>query len=123
MQNYDDPTLAFEQHHWDPRDDHIMIWSTGVAGIANPSGFSFMADNFRMPSVALKSHVPGVNVLYLDGHVRFFRDETRQVLYDNGLPHDSWDPDWNDYHDDIWMIIDGWHAPPVRSFQPGPAHP
>jgi competence protein ComGC len=113
MQNYDDPSLANQINHYDTRDDHIMIWSTGVESIPDPSGFSFMADSFRMPSAALKSHVPGVQVMYLDTHVEFYEDTTGEVLYDNGLPYDHWDPVWNWQHDDIWMIIDGYHRPPV----------
>jgi len=113
MQNYDDPSLANQFNHYDTRDDNIMIWSTGVERIPHASSFSFMADSFRMPSVALMSHVPGVNVQYLDGHVGFYEDTTGKVLYDNGLPFDSWDPVWNWEHDDIWMIIDGYHSPPV----------
>jgi prepilin-type processing-associated H-X9-DG protein len=115
MRNYDEPALANQRDHYDTRDDHIMIWSTGVQGIEQPSRFSFMADSFRMPSAALKSHAPGVNVQYLDGHVAYWEDRTdgQQVLYDNGLPYDSWDPVWNWWHDDIWMIIDRYHEPPV----------
>ena len=115
MKNYDDSRLAYEQDHQDSKDDHVMIWSAGVAGIPRPADFSFMADTFRMPSMALKSHVPGVNVLYLDGHVAFWRDGSGKVLYDNGLPHDRWSPEFNWPHDDIWMIIDGYHRPPVGS--------
>ncbi len=113
MTNYDEPALANEQNHNDPRDDHVMIWSAGVAGVARPSEFSFMADCFTMPSIALMSHVPGVNVLYLDGHVRFYRDETSRVLYDNGI--NGWGAEWNWQHDDVWMIIDGYHTLPVGS--------
>ncbi|KKL50923.1 hypothetical protein LCGC14_2300640 [marine sediment metagenome] len=113
MRNYDDSSLAYQYNHYDTRDDDIMIWSTGTRDIPNPASFSFMADNFRMPSVALTSHVPGINVMHLDSHVEFFEDTTGKVLYDNGLPYDSWDPVWNWQHDDIWMIIDGYHQLPV----------
>ncbi|HET6429252.1 MAG TPA: type II secretion system protein [Phycisphaerae bacterium] len=113
MMNYDDRSLANQTNHYDTRDDEIMIWSTGVQAVPKPGDFSWMADAFRMPTVALLSHVPGVNVLYLDGHVAFWRDETEKILYDNGLPTGWWDPAYNWEHDDIWMIIDGYHQPPV----------
>jgi len=104
MKAYDDPTLAVEQNHRDPRDDHIMIWSAGIATISRTSEFSFMADNFQMPRIALMSHVPGVNVLYLDGHVGYFRDESGKILYDNGIT--GWGAEFNWLHDKIWMDID-----------------
>ena len=123
MKNYDDWILSNELDHDWPDDDHIMIWSAGVASIPRPSDFSFMADCFSSPDIALLSHVPGVNVLYLDGHVKFFHDSTGQVLYDNGLAGKAWDEsDSNWLHDDIWMVIDGFHALPVGSAQPGPNH-
>ena len=113
MLYYDDSSLAFEQHHYDPRDDHVMIWTAGLSGVPKPSGFSYMADYFGTPGGALQSHVPGVNILYLDGHVRFFRDATGKLLYDNGI--NGWGTEWNWLHDDIWMIIDGYHRLPVGS--------
>ncbi len=113
MKCYDEPDLAVETSHLDPRDDHVMIWSAGVASVARPSTFSFMADNFCTPDHALLSHVPGVNVLYLDGHVRFYRDSTGQVLYGNSIG--GWGTEWNWQHDDIWMVIDGYHKLPVGS--------
>jgi len=115
MLYYDNPDLACQdaRRHADPRDDEIMIFTTGVGPVKKPSDFSWMADAFRLPTIALLSHVPGVNVLYLDGHVSFWTDETEKVLYDNGLPPGWWDPQYNWQHDDIWMIIDGYHKPPV----------
>ena len=86
MLNYDDPALCVNPGQASPdlarRIHEKMILTTGLAGVRDPAGFSFMADNFHMPYVALLSHVPGVNVLYLDAHVRFFRDDTRQILYE-----------------------------------------
>ncbi len=105
----------------DPWEDNFKLLLKGVAGVKDPAGFSFMADNFHRPYVALMSHVPGVNVLYLDAHVRFFRDDTRQILYDNAIS--GWGSQYNLLHDDIWMIIDGFHAEPLGSFDPGPEHP
>ena len=115
MKNYDEPSLANETsgNHRDPKDDHVMIWSAGLAGVAKPGGFSFMADSFHVPSVALRSHVPGINVLYLDGHVGFYRDAAGNVLYDNGII--GWGQEFNWLHDDVWMIVDGYHRPPVGS--------
>ena len=122
MKCYDDRSLAMEDTNPD-RDDHVMLWSAGVAGVPRPSDFSFMADCFSSPDLALMSHVPGVNVLYLDGHVKFFHDPSGEVLYDNGLAGKEWDEsDSNWLHDDIWMIIDGFHALPVGSGDPGPNH-
>ncbi|KKL25171.1 hypothetical protein LCGC14_2407980, partial [marine sediment metagenome] len=84
-----------------------------------PAGFSCMADGFATPETALASHVPGVNVLYLDGHADDYDDPTEDgsVLYDNGLTNWRWRPaqgpgaEFNWIHDDIWMIIDGYHQP------------
>ena len=125
MLNYDERALAANPMNATPdiarRIREKMILTTGLAGVKDPAGFSFMADNFHMPYVALMSHVPGVNVLYLDGHVRFFRDDTRQILYENLIL--NWGTQYNLLHDDIWMIIDGFHAEPLGSFDPGPEHP
>jgi hypothetical protein len=33
------------------------------------------------------------------------------VLYDNGI--DGWGTTYNWKYDDVWMIIDGYHEPPV----------
>jgi len=104
MLAYDDPSLAVQNNHLDPRDDHIMIWSAGVNGVTHPPQFSFMADCFTMPEIATLAHVPGVNVLYLDGHVGHFVDETGEVLYDNGIT--GWGIEYNWEHDQVWMEID-----------------
>ncbi len=114
---YEESRLAFGGPY-DTFDDIVMLLNTGVAMVSKPSNFSFMADRFTTPDAALMSHVPGVNVLYLDGHVRFYRDSTGQVLYNNGIT--AWDPiAFNGLHDDIWMVIDGHHNPPPgTSWQP-----
>ncbi|MHC4717117.1 MAG: hypothetical protein ACYS5V_09120, partial [Planctomycetota bacterium] len=102
-------------------DAEIMLYITGVNAVTKPGDFSWMADRFDSPGWAMISHVPGVNVLYLDGHTSYWADPTwddaagtGKVLYDNGLA--AWsDPNSDWYHDDIWMIIDGYHKPPVGS--------
>jgi len=104
MRWYDDRSLAVENGHNDTRDDDIMIWSAGVSDIRQPANFSFMADNFCLPDIALLSHVPGVNVLYLDGHVSYFEDTTEKILYDNKIV--DWHVSMNWLHDKIWMDID-----------------
>ena len=123
MNYYDDSSLSYFSWKIKPPDRpnaHIMLYYTGVGAVKRPGDFSWMADRFDWPGWALISHVPGINVLYLDGHVRYWQDPTwdektgtGKVLYDNGLsanwnvPRDNW------YIDDIWMIIDGYHSPPV----------
>ncbi len=116
MLNYDDQALAMEEAN-----NPAMILTAGLGGVRTPAKFSYMADGFDMPEVALDSHVPGVNVLYLDDHVRFFRDDSGEILYDNGIT--GWGSAYNWEHDDIWMIIDGFHAPAVGSGTAGPEHP
>ncbi|MHC4717115.1 MAG: type II secretion system protein [Planctomycetota bacterium] len=124
---YDDPDLAnYGWNHTGPDDfdkrpdAHIMLYITGVNAVTKPGDFSWMADRFEHPGWAMISHVPGVNVLYLDGHVAYWEDPTwddakgtGKVLYDNGLASDPGDAEW--LHDDIWQIIDGYHKPPVGS--------
>jgi prepilin-type N-terminal cleavage/methylation domain-containing protein/prepilin-type processing-associated H-X9-DG protein len=107
---YDDPSLsacAFD----DTSDDHIQICEQGVEGIRNTASFSWMADGFHLPEAAMLSHVPGVNVLYLDSHVEFFSDHEGTILYDNGITDFGTHNNWK--MDDIWMIIDGYHEGPV----------
>ncbi|MHC4716649.1 MAG: type II secretion system protein [Planctomycetota bacterium] len=122
MLNYDDPDLSYFPYWVRPPDrpnQDIMLYYTGMNAVSNAGDFSWMADRFDSPGWAMLSHVPGVNVLFLDGHVTYWEDPTwdevkgtGKVLYDNGLG--SWsDPNSNWYHDDIWMIIDGYHKPPV----------
>ena len=101
-------------------DADIMLYLTGVNAVTSPGGFSWMADRFEATGWALISHVPGVNVQYLDGHVAYWEDPTwddatgtGQVLYDNGIADNNPDNEW--LHDDIWQIIDGYHQPPVGS--------
>jgi len=129
---YDDPGLAripytynnhlpLSERFFSRPDADIMLYITGVNAVAKPGDFSWMADRFESAGWALASHVPGVNVSYLDGHVAYWEDPTwddatgtGKVLYDNDLG--AWgdaNSDW--FHDDIWMIIDGYHKPPVGS--------
>ena len=105
---YEDPNYADPRY---PGAEQVYICKQGVQVVDNPAGFSFMSDNFHMPYCALLSHVPGINVLYLDGHVRFFTDEKGDILYDNGI--DGWGVMYNYKHDDVYMIIDRHHQPPV----------
>lgn len=118
--NYDDPGLSY--FHWSHRrprpNDHLSFWASGITIVDNPTQFSFMTDRFESAGWAMMSHVPGVNVLYLDGHVGYWEDPTwdeetgtGEVLYDNGI--DGWGGVYNWKHDDVYMIIDGHHRPPV----------
>ncbi|MHC4718500.1 MAG: type II secretion system protein [Planctomycetota bacterium] len=110
-----DPWKAWSQR----ADRHIMLYLTGVNAVTNAGDFSWMGDRFDSPAWAMISHVPGVNVSFLDGHATYWPDPTwdeakgtGKVLYDNGLG--SWNDPFSDwYYDDIWMIIDGYHQPPV----------
>ncbi len=90
------------------RERPFMLRTTGVGGIANAAGFSFMADNVNNPELAKMSHYPGVNVLYLDGHVRLFLDESPdgEVLYHgNGI--DASHSSANNWAlDQVWVKID-----------------
>jgi len=113
---YDDPALAVVAND-DPADDAIMFQESGVEIVDNPSAFSFMADNFSTPEMALLAHVPGVNVLFMGGNVRYWTDDRGDVLYDNALANIPWNYGiaGNLTHDDIWMVIDGYHqGPPGR---------
>ncbi len=113
MRWYDDPDLAVASHT-DTKDDHIMLWSCGVNRVRQPSSFSFMCDSTHSQDICTLSHVPGIQVLKLDGAVNFFRDDTEDgsILYNNGLI--GWgDTDSNWLTDDLWMVIDGYHQPPV----------
>jgi len=112
---YDDPSLA-ALGNGQIGDDHIMFLESGVGMVVNPTNFSFMADNFSTPDMALLSHVPGVNVLRMAGNVKFWKDTEGNVLYDNGLASIGYGPPSNGIHDDIWMIIDGYHAAPPGRF-------
>jgi len=120
MLHYDDPSIS-NLWYREPRpraDESTMLWFTGVNVIEQASAFSWMADRFNSQGWAMVSHVPGVNVLYFDGHAKYWEDPTwddktgsGQVLYDNGLT--GWGQSFNWHYDDIWMIIDGYHSPPV----------
>ncbi|KKK98886.1 hypothetical protein LCGC14_2638260, partial [marine sediment metagenome] len=115
MAQYDNSVLA-DVDYWhtgDPRTDDLMLMKSGVGGIARPSDFSLMADCFRDPEIAIRSHVPSVNVLWLDGHVGDYTDDTEygEVLYGGNGITTEYNDNW--LHDDIWMIIDGYHQPPV----------
>jgi prepilin-type N-terminal cleavage/methylation domain-containing protein/prepilin-type processing-associated H-X9-DG protein len=118
--NYDDPGLSY--FPWSlprPRpNDYLSFWASGVTIVETPSRFSFMTDRFETPGWAVMSHVPGINVQYLDGHVAYWQDPTwdeatgtGEVLYDNGI--DGWGSAYNWKHDDVYMIIDGYHQPPL----------
>jgi len=122
MLNYDDPDMSYFPYWVRPPDrpnSEIMLFYTGMNAIAKPGDFSWMADRFDSPGWAMVSHVPGINVVYADGHAKYWEDPTwdekegtGKVLYDNGLG--SWSATYSNwYHDDIWMIIDGYHKPPV----------
>ncbi len=115
MANYDDSSLA-EADDWyvpDPRTDHIMLMRMSMYAIDNTASFSFMADTFIAPWIAEKSHPPGVNVLFLDAHVDFYTDTTEggDILYYGNNITDVESYNWE--HDDIWMIIGGYHGLPV----------
>ena len=115
MGQYDDPALA-DADSWstsDPRTNDLMLMKCGVGGIKQPSDFSLMADCFRSPRFALRSHVPKINVLWLDSHVTDFSDDTEdgEILYGGNGITSTYNDNW--LHDDIWMIIDGYHRPPV----------
>ncbi len=123
MNYYDDRSMS-ARPGGDRSDDKLMLSYTGTDAVEKPTSFSWMADSFVTPEAVLESHVPGVNVLYLDGHVRYWEDETGEVLYDNGLPNWVWKvsgpgAEYNWKHDDTWMIIDGYHLPPVGSGEKG----
>jgi prepilin-type N-terminal cleavage/methylation domain-containing protein len=114
MANYDDSRLADidDFHNPNPATNDIMLMKSGVERIKSATSFSLMADSFRNPSWALKSHVPGVEVMYLDSHVGFFADSSSDgdlLYYGNGITGSN--ANW--LHDDVWMIIDGYHKLPV----------
>lgn len=97
------PVLAMEEP--------FMLRQMKMNELTDMSGFSFMADNINGPVCARFSHYPGVNVMYADGHVGWFEDDTddERILYDgNGLAgatgHNS---RFNFRVDRIWMVIDG----------------
>ena len=122
MLNYDNVDMSYFPYSVIPPNRpnaDIMLLYTGMNAISSPGDFSWMADRFDSPGWAMLSHVPGINVLFFDGHVTYWEDPTwdettgtGKVLYDNGLG--SWSDTYSNwYHDDIWMIIDGYHKPPV----------
>ena len=118
MARYDDPQLANADNNGaSSLTDDIMLMKCGVGGIKDPSSFSFMADCFRIGYVAMRSHPPKVNVLYLDSHVGDFEDTTTDasILYKNNKIVGNAGTSNNWKHDDIWMIIDGYHRAPVGS--------
>ena len=59
------------------------------------------------------SHYPGINVLFMDSHVDFYEDTTEggDLLYYGNNITDRESYNWE--HDDIWMIIGGYHGLPV----------
>ena len=120
----DDPEIANITNNGDtnrpnpttttPRYYPYMISVSGVGNIPNAAKFSYMADRFISPSMAMLSHVPGVNVQFLDGHVKYWEDKDQDVIYNNTLEGANWGAgNTNWIHDDIWMIIDGYHQGPV----------
>ena len=115
MANYDDSDLAVADDYHSPssKTDNIMLMKMKMSSIAQTADFAFMADCFAAPSVAEKSHPPGINVLFLDSHVGWFTDNTPTgeiLYYGNGITGIG-AYDWE--HDDIWMIISGYHRRPV----------
>ncbi len=102
----------------DARNRDLMLSMSNLENVGTPaSDFSLMADSFQPPDpahgaplpAALLSHTPGVNVLFLDGHVSFFSDSSGKVLCDNGVL--DWDPSgkYNFEHDQVWVRIDQGH--------------
>jgi len=115
MANYDNSFYATADS-WDSSSkytDKIMLMKSGVGVIEQPVKFAIMADCFKAPWFAERSHVPGVNVLYQDGHAGYYEDKTEDgdiLYYGNGITDTS---HFNWYHDDIWMILSDYHQPPV----------
>ena len=110
MKSYDNPVQGAAGNE----DPSLMLRLTTVGGIKNAAKFSYMGDCFSSPALALLSHVPEVEVQFLDGHVSYYRDEKGDVLYNNGIDQYVFGVDPTNWlHDDIWMIIDGYHQPPA----------
>jgi prepilin-type N-terminal cleavage/methylation domain-containing protein/prepilin-type processing-associated H-X9-DG protein len=110
MLTYSDQSIAGLTDGNDPLLKATMILLAGMDGVKTAGSFSFMADNFTSMTLALYSHVPGVNVQYLDGHVSYWKDPTWDgatgtILYNNGIT--GFDVAFNWQHDNIWMQIDG----------------
>ena len=87
----------------------FMLRNKGMDGIPQAGGFSFMADNLASPEQTFLGHVPGVNVLYLDSHVKFFTDDypDGDVLYNNnGIPPQSHSSAHNYECDRVYQRID-----------------
>ena len=115
FRSYNDPALSNLPHKPnDPADDHLCLLECGVQRVRDPTNFAYMSDTTHSQEAAAYSHVPGINVLCLGGNVKFFEDTTEggTILYDNGTS--GWGGTaYNWLLDDIWMIIDGFHQPPV----------
>jgi len=109
---YDDKALS-QLPKDDARNQEIILSMAGANIVSKPADFSFMADSFHWPEVALLSHVPQLNVMYLDGHVGMFEDTEENVIYDNDVT--TWGVHNNWTLDTIWMIIDGRRQGPAGS--------
>ena len=109
---YDDKALSQLPGN-DARNKEIILSMAGANVVTRPGDFSFMADSFHWPEVALLSHVPQLNVMYLDGHVGMFEDTEENVIYDNDVT--TWGVHNNWTLDTVWMIIDGYRQGPAGS--------
>ncbi|HET6429682.1 MAG TPA: hypothetical protein VFJ30_14790, partial [Phycisphaerae bacterium] len=92
------------------KEEPYMLRQMKMCDLADPSGFTFMADNINGGYMVVLSHYPGVCVMYADGHAGFFEDKTDdgRILYDgNGLVNASHVSSFNFAVDRIWMVIDG----------------
>jgi prepilin-type N-terminal cleavage/methylation domain-containing protein/prepilin-type processing-associated H-X9-DG protein len=86
----------------------FLLRTTGTLNIRNPARFSFMADMLVGAAQARMHHPPGANVLFLDGHVGYFEDKTKDgsILYEaNGISavHSN-ENNW--IIDSTWVMID-----------------
>jgi prepilin-type N-terminal cleavage/methylation domain-containing protein/prepilin-type processing-associated H-X9-DG protein len=81
---------------------------------ANLGNFSFIMDMNDCPDEMKMSHPPGANILWMDGHVSYFVDNTPNgtILYDNRLV-DWWTPATNLAYDELWMNLDKRSADPT----------
>lgn len=112
MKTYDGPnnsTLSYDPGN--PTYEALKVWDSTNSrdSLGEPSRFSWMADCFAYTDVALNGHVPGLNVLLLDGRVEFFQTNDNNILYTNGLQlADVSDdpPSDNLVYDNIWEKID-----------------
>ncbi len=89
------------------REKPFMLRNAGVE-VDNASRFSFMADMHVGAAQARMSHPPGINVLFMDGHVAFFEDETTDgsILYEAAGISSQQSNANNWIVDSTWMMID-----------------